>query len=226
MFRPIAATTAAVAALLLALSALAPAAGAQSQTRPNIVFVMTDDQTVESLRVMSKLRLGVQAEGATFNTAVSSFPLCCPSRATQLTGQYSHNNGVTHNVEPFGGYIGLNYENTLPRWLQNAGYRTVFLGRFLNGYGTQNSDVTEVPAGWSDWHAMVDPSTFDLSAWEMNDNGVIGKRPDAEHPGEFQTDFLGRRAAELISREREVRPALLPAPLVRLAALEPPPGLR
>ena len=193
-------STAFLAALLLGLTALAPAAGAQGQTRPNIVFVMTDDQTDESLRVMNNVRLGLQAEGATFAQSISSFPLCCPSRATQLTGQYSHNNGVTHNVEPFGGYTALDYSNTLPAWLQTSGYRTVFLGRFLNGYGTQNTDITEVPAGWDDWHAMVDPSTFDLSNWQMNDNGAISNQPDAAHPGEFQTDYLGRRASDLIAQ--------------------------
>ncbi|MBA2793886.1 MAG: sulfatase-like hydrolase/transferase, partial [Thermoleophilaceae bacterium] len=196
MLRPI--TTILFAALLLGLGALAPPAGAQGQTRPNIVFVMTDDQTAESMRVMTKVRAVLEGEGANFAQSVTSFPLCCPSRATQLTGQYSHNNGVTHNVEPFGGYVGLDYRNTLPAWLQSSGYRTVFLGRFLNGYGTQNTDVTEVPAGWDDWHAMVDPSTFDLSAWKMNDNGAISSQP-AQNPGEFQTDYLGRRASELIT---------------------------
>ena len=199
MLRTLATATTLLGVLLLGLVFFAQPAAAQGQTRPNIVFVMTDDQTVESLRVMTNLKLGLQAEGTTFAKTISSFPLCCPSRATQLTGQYSHNNGVTHNVEPFGGYVGLNYTNTLPAWLQSSGYRTLFLGRFLNGYGTQNTDDTEVPAGWDDWHAMVDPSTFDLSAWQMNDNGVLSNQPGATNPGEFQTDYLGRRASELIA---------------------------
>ena len=162
--------------VLLALApvlALAWATPAHAQQRPNIVVVMTDDQTVESTRVMSNLRLGLMAEGTTFDQAVTGFPLCCPSRATYLTGQYAHNHGVKHNVPPFGGYQALNGANTLPVWLRDAGYRTIHLGRYLNGYGTQNTDITEIPSGWTDWHSMVDPSTFDLSNWTMNDQGTI-----------------------------------------------------
>ena len=85
---------------------------------------MTDDQTVESLRVMSKLRGAVIDQGTNFTRAISTFPLCCPSRATYLTGQYSHNNGVIHNAGAFGGYARLDNTNTLPVWLQRAGYRT------------------------------------------------------------------------------------------------------
>jgi len=196
--------------VLLALApvlALAWATPAHAQQRPNIVVVMTDDQTVESTRVMSNLRLGLMAEGTTFDQAVTGFPLCCPSRATYLTGQYAHNHGVKHNVPPFGGYQALNGANTLPVWLRDAGYRTIHLGRYLNGYGTQNTDITEIPPGWTDWHSMVDPSTFDLSNWTMNDQGAISNQPDGAHPGEHQTDFLGRRASELIA---EAAPAEQP----------------
>ena len=66
-----------------------------------------------------------------------SYPLCCPSRATYLTGQYAHNHGVIHNAGPFGGYARLDHTNTLPVWLQQAGYRTIHVGRYLNGYGTR-----------------------------------------------------------------------------------------
>ena len=191
--------SAVLAAVLLALAGVvaAPVAEAQAQARPNIVFIMTDDQTVGSLNVMHNVRTRIKAEGTEFPQTISSFPLCCPSRATYLTGQYPHNHGVKHNIPPFGGYIGLDHTNTLPIWLQNAGYRTIHLGRYLNGYGTQNPDITDIPPGWNEWHSMVDPSTFDLTSWQMNDNGVISWQP-SERPGEYQTDFLGRRAAELI----------------------------
>ena len=193
-----------LAAALLAVLAIcapalaAPAAQAQAKPRPNIVVIMTDDQTDESLKVMRNVRFGLRARGTIFSQAIVSFPLCCPSRATYLTGQYSHNNGVTHNVPPFGGYVGLDHSNTLPVWLQSAGYRTIHLGRYLNGYGTQNPDVTEVPPGWDEWHSTVDPYTFDLSSWKMNDNGVINNQPTSARPGEHQNDFMGRRGAELI----------------------------
>ncbi len=197
MTAPIRVPVLAALALALVLAWAAPAAA--QQQRPNIVVVLTDDQTLESVRVMNNLRLGLMAEGTTFEQAVTGFPLCCPSRATYLTGQYAQNHGVKHNVPPFGGYQALDGANTLPVWLRDAGYRTIHLGRYLNGYGTQNTDITEIPPGWTDWHSMVDPSTFDLSNWQMNDDGVISNQPDAANPGEHQTDFLGRRASELIA---------------------------
>src|SRR5215210_6879482 len=114
---------------LLTLAFLAAAAPARAQdARPNVLFVMTDDQTVESLRVMTKVQGGLAAQGTKFTQAITTYPLCCPSRATFLTGQYSHNHGVIHNAGPFGGYIRLNNFNTLPVWLQRAGYRTIHVG--------------------------------------------------------------------------------------------------
>ena len=184
--------------LPVAPAAGAPARGAQVDARPNIVVIMTDDQTDKSMKVMRNLNNGVRRRGTTFTQAISTYPLCCPSRATYLTGQYSHNHGVLHNAGPFGGYVRLDNTNTLPVWLQQFGYRTIHLGRYLNGYGTQNPDITEIPPGWTDWHSTVDPTTFNYTSWRMNENGVLSDKPDLEHPGEFQTDFLGRRAAELI----------------------------
>ena len=160
---------------------------------------MTDDQTVESMKVMSKVKAEIQAPGTTFTNSIVSFPLCCPSRSTYLTGQYAHNHGVINNVPPFGGYVRLDHTNTLPVWLQRSGYRTISVGRYLNGYGTQNPDITEIPPGWSDWIANLDPTTYHYDSWRMNDHGQILELPDPAHPGEHQTDYLGRRAAEMVS---------------------------
>ena len=138
------------ALLLAAAPARAtPVSSAQVDTRPNIVFMMTDDQTAASMKVMRNLSVGMRSQGTTFSQAIVTYPLCCPSRATYLTGQYSHNHGVIHNAGPFGGYVRLDNTNTLPLWLQQAGYRTIHLGRYLNGYGTQNPDITEIPPGWA-----------------------------------------------------------------------------
>jgi N-acetylglucosamine-6-sulfatase len=182
-------------AVLIAVLIAAPAA----QARPNIVFVMTDDQTASSISVQRNVTL-LQTQGATFTQAIATYPLCCPSRATYLSGQYSHNHGVLHNAGPFGGYTRFNHSNALPVWLQQAGYRTMHVGRYLNGYGVQNLDITEVPPGWNDWVSGVGESVFDYSRWQTNENGAIFWRPGAESPGEHQTDFYARRAAELIGQ--------------------------
>jgi hypothetical protein len=101
------------------LPIVAPAAA-----RPNIVVVMTDDQTVESLWVMRKTRALISRRGTMFNNSFLSFPLCCPARATFLLGEYPQNHGVLSNNAPRSGYDALNYSNTLPLWLREAGYYT------------------------------------------------------------------------------------------------------
>lgn len=186
-----------LALLLVALATLlAPAA---AEAKPNIVFIMTDDQTAPSISVQRNVGL-IQTQGTTFTQTIASYPLCCPSRATYLSGQYSHNHGVIHNAGPFGGYTSFDHSNSLPLWLQSAGYRTMHVGRYLNGYGVQNPDITEIPAGWNDWVSGVGESVFNYESWQTNENGQIFNRPGLDHPDEHQTDFYGRRAAELIDQ--------------------------
>ena len=186
-------------ATLLAAGLLAALAPAAQAAQPNIVFVMTDDQIAPSVAVQRHVKL-LQSRGTTFSQAIATFPLCCPSRATYLSGQYSHNHGTIHNAGPFGGYTSFDHSNALPIWLQEAGYRTMHVGRYLNGYGVQNLDITEIPPGWSDWVSGVGESVFDYEHWQMNENGEILWRPGPDHPNEHQTDFFGRRAAELVAQ--------------------------
>jgi N-acetylglucosamine-6-sulfatase len=185
--------------VLLAVALAALLAPAAAQAKPNIVFIMTDDQTVASTSVQRNVSL-IQGQGTTFTQTISSYPLCCPSRATYLSGQYSHNHGVIHNAGPFGGYTRFDNSNSLPLWLQAAGYRTMHVGRYLNGYGVQNPNLAEVPPGWTDWVSGVGEQVFNFERWQTNENGQIFNRPGADHPGEYQTDFYGRRAAELIDQ--------------------------
>jgi N-acetylglucosamine-6-sulfatase len=155
---------------------------------------MTDDQTAASLPTMHHLNAQLAGEGTRFDQAIASFPLCCPARATHLTGQYAHNHGVLHNNPPFGGFVALDHANTLPVWLQNAGYRTMHVGRYLNGYEARHG----IPTGWTDWHASPHSAAFNYATWKVNENGVLRNYPSADHPGEHQTDFTTRRAVELI----------------------------
>jgi arylsulfatase A-like enzyme len=171
------------------LLALAPAA----QARPNILVLMTDDQTLDSMSVMPKTRELIGERGATFARSFVSYALCCPSRATLYTGQYAHNHGVLSNMPPSGGYTRLDTSNWLPLWLQAAGYRTMHVGKFLNGYG-RLSPPTEVPPGFNDWHGTVDPSTYSFYGYTVNENGVL-----RTYPGLYSTDFFAQRADELIA---------------------------
>src|SRR6185312_5990196 len=88
--------------------------------RPNVVVIMSDDQTVEEMRVMPQTRSLIGSAGMTFRNSAVTYSLCCPSRATFLTGQYPHNHHVRSNGGTDGGFEKLDHTNTLPVWLQRA----------------------------------------------------------------------------------------------------------
>ena len=157
--RAILAATLALLALSASLASSATSEIQQTQTRPNIVVLMTDDQTVESMRVMTNVNTLLAARGTTFTNSFASYPLCCPSRATYITGQYGHNHTIMGNAAPSGGYDKLapTNSNTLTAWLRTAGYHTVHVGKYLNGYG--RARPTEIPAGWAEGYGSTDTTT-------------------------------------------------------------------
>ena len=192
--------------LAAVLSAAGEARPEQASSRPNIVVVMTDDQTVESLRVMGNVRTLLANQGVSFDNSFASFPLCCPSRATFLTGQYGHNHRVMGNAPPNGGYDRLDHSNTLPVWLQRAGYATVHVGKYLNGYGRVRQ--TEVPAGWTEWYGSIDPSTYQFYNYTLNENGRLVRY--GATPAEYQADVYTRKAVDIITRHAaDPRPLFL-----------------
>jgi arylsulfatase A-like enzyme len=136
-----------------------------------------------------------------------SYSLCCPSRTTFLTGQYSHNHGVTWNFAPFGGYYRfkqLGQKNTLPVWLQHAGYTTGLIGKYLNEYGEKNP--REIPPGWDDWQGSVDPSTYQAYGYTINDNGHLVHY--GHRARDYQTDVYATRAERFI-KENSGKPFFL-----------------
>lgn len=79
-------------ALIIFLVACFGAVGAPQQ--PNIIVIMTDDQNdVGDMSVMRHTLRALASEGVTFTNSFTNFPLCCPSRASFLTGQAAHNHG-------------------------------------------------------------------------------------------------------------------------------------
>ena len=96
---------------------------------------MTDDQTVADLEVMPRVQRLLAAAGVTFDRSYVSYPVCCPSRATYLSGQYAHNHHVLGLYPPTGGYGRFDAREALPVWLERAGYHTVHIGKYMNGYG-------------------------------------------------------------------------------------------
>jgi arylsulfatase A-like enzyme len=206
------------------LSSAAGQTDGRKNGRPNILVIMTDDQTVESMRVMAGAQAELAGAGTTFARAFVSNPLCCPSRATLYTGQYTHNHGVIGNRPPKGGYGRLDKSEWLPVWLQRAGYHTVHIGKFMNRYG-QDSPPTEVPPGWNEWYTSVDPSTYDFTNYQLNENGVVRTY------SEYSTDAYSTRAVDAV---RRLAPSEQPfflsvaflAPPLRLAARDGRSGRR
>ncbi len=188
-----------VAAMALLGGAVAPPAMAAAA--PNIVVFMTDDQNVAALRVMTSVRTLLAQQGVTYANNFVSYPLCCPSRATYLTGQYPHNHGVMGNSLPDGGYYKLRGGETLPVWLSRAGYQTAHIGKYLNGYGTQ--DPLEVPPGWGEWYGATDPSTYRMWGYTLNENGVLRTygQDNVEDPALYQTDVYRAKAVNYINRK-------------------------
>jgi len=113
---------------------------------PNVVVIMTDDQNVDSLPVMRKLNSYPGGKWTKFANAYVNDSICCPARATFLSGQYSHHTGVTDNDR---GNV-FDDTNTLATWLHDAGYRTALFGRYLNGYPWARGRGY-VPPGWDLW---------------------------------------------------------------------------
>lgn len=188
-----------VAALVATASLGACTSGEFLDLRPNVVVIMTDDQTVESMRVMPNVRALLAEHGVTFTNSFASYPLCCPSRATLLTGQYAHNHGVLGNEPPNGGYGALDRERTtLPAALQDAGYSTIHIGKYLNRYGL--ADPTRVPPAWDDWHGLVGDSVYEYVGFTMNHNGTV--RHQLPEQG-YQTDVLTDLATKAIRRESD-----------------------
>jgi arylsulfatase A-like enzyme len=139
--------------MIVAGPPLAPSAPAvdRGAPRPDVVLIVTDDQRAGTLSLMPGFRRRVERRGVSFGSAFVSNPSCCPSRATILTGTYSHTNGVWKNHGPFGGVDAFDPTSTLATWLDDAGYRTGLFGKYLNAY----VDAGSVPPGWDEWFAFL-----------------------------------------------------------------------
>ncbi|MFI5042738.1 MAG: sulfatase, partial [Acidimicrobiales bacterium] len=169
----------------------------------SIVFVLTDDLDMQSMPYMPKTLNLIASQGVTFTNSFVATSLCAPSRATILTGQYAHNHGMMQNVAPRGGYDKFYGEgreaSTIATWLKAAGYRTILLGKYLNGYPSGSPGY--IPPGWDDWHA--DFSNDDGSEtgdnyynYYLNDNGVVTWH--AQDPSDYLTDVIASRSLDAL----------------------------
>lgn len=188
---------------------------------PNIVLFLLDDLSNDAFNTLldggwlPNIQSSLVQSGVRFDNDFVTNPVCCPSRATFLTGQYSHNHGVlnNHTLNPFEGGISWpgwfpadgqpgKESATVAAWLQAAGYRTGYIGKYLNGYGTAApagvaDPATYVPPGWSSWEALVEPSTYRVWDYDINENGTLKHYGTA--PEDYQTDVLSGLATRFAS---------------------------
>jgi arylsulfatase A-like enzyme len=199
------------AALLTAVLGLVlsgpPVPADAAKPRPNVLIVMSDDQTAASMEQMPQIRSRIGDRGATFPDNFTNWPLCCPSRATYLTGQYVINHQVRGNAPgpvddpdfPVGGYRKfrlLHGNNNLATWMQDAGYYTAHVGKYLNGYALSEAP-TEVPDGWTKWYTAAS-QTQTVYDYELNENGTLV--PYGHDVPDFKGDVITDKAVDFISQ--------------------------
>lgn len=158
--------------------------------QPNIVLITSDDQTRLELKWMPQTRQLLGRAGVTFNNMIAPHPNCCPARAQILTGQYAHNNGVRTNSPPWGGHEGFDPRTALPVWLQEAGYRTGFIGKYMHGYDETDS----IEPGWDEWKPIVG-TLSDYRSFLQYDNGRLVQFAETD----YYTDVVGQQSADLVA---------------------------
>ena len=179
-----------------------------SAQRPNLLVIETDDMRWDDLRWMPSVRRLIQRRGLSFENSFAPYPLCCPSRSSFLSGQYTHTHHVYTPLEPYG-FAAFQDQHSLATVLQGAGYRTALVGKYLNGYGEQElrsgrPSLHYVPPGWDQWYAGSD------HLWDFDDPHFGGGTYSYDHlvqnvngevrsfPGRYSTDVLAEQTRTVI----------------------------
>jgi arylsulfatase A-like enzyme len=193
----------AAAALLLAFPAAAGTATVPTSrhagARPlNVVLILSDDERSDGTTVMKNVQHLLADHGMTFTDYHVTTSLCGPSRASILTGQYSHHTGVLDNFGPHS-FPAFRQSSDLGVWLHQAGYETALVGKYVNAY-TDAYVRHSVPPGWDDWQVMDSIPMEAYYNYSINDNGRLvhyGRRPS-----DYSTSVLTHKAVQFIHRAR------------------------
>ncbi len=170
---------------------------------PNIVLILTDDQDVQlgTLDYMPNVKNLLASQGTSFNNFLVPLSLCCPSRTTILRGQYPHNSGLLTNALPDGGFERAYIDNleasTVATLLHGAGYRTVLLGKYLNGY-PDSASATYIPPGWDEWYSPGAGNPYSEYNYSLNENGKLV--PYNAAATDYLTDVIYGKATDFIQR--------------------------
>jgi N-acetylglucosamine-6-sulfatase len=170
-------------------------------TRPSVVVILTDDQRFDTLWAMPQVHNLLAEHGVTFKNAFVTNSFCCPSRATILTGNFSHTTGIYGNVPPHGGAPDFRKygddKSTIATWLQADGYDTALFGKYLNDY-----HGPYIPPGWTHWDAFnYGFRYYGFESFTNNHDLCPGGRTpchvDYGH-NEYSTTVFGEAAAQFI----------------------------
>ncbi|MFI6792569.1 sulfatase [Nonomuraea sp. NPDC050383] len=190
--------------LAAAPAALLPSASAQARaSKPNIVMVLADDLETGTLPYFPNITRLVR-EGATFDRHFVTNSWCCPSRSSILRSQYVHSHGVWTNTPPEGGFDKFHTtdleRSTVGVWMQQAGYRTGLMGKYLNHYPGGSAEETFVPPGWNEWDVPV-RRLYEEYGYRLNENGSTVDYGWAED--DYLSDVLARKASSFVTASAE-----------------------
>jgi len=163
---------------------------ADTDSRPNVIVFFTDDMRLDEMKYMPKTRKLIGQQGATFDRWYSNNPLCCPFRASALDGRYTHNNRVLGNTpETNGGVQNFDDTKTIAPHLQQEGYKTAYIGKYLNGYNLAGEG--NIPPGWDEWFVPI-RNIYSYYDTVMNHNG------DTKEKAEYVTDVYAEETNNTI----------------------------
>ncbi len=168
---------------------------ATDSKRPNVLMITADDAAPGDLKYMPHVQQLLVDQGVTFSDAIAPTPICVPARASLLTGQYTHNHKAYTIFGQGGGFTSFDSARTLPTWLRAAGYHTMFVGKYLNGYGDTPASELHVEPGWSQWYPTVGGSTYNFLHPIMNMNG---KR--LVHYNEYNSTLFSDKSNALLAQ--------------------------
>ena len=161
---------------------------------PNIVLILSDDQRWDTLWGMPTVEEALASNGVTFANSFVVNPLCCPSRASLLTGRYSHSTGVYLNRPPHGGFTSFDDRHTLATALHAAGYETGLFGKYLNDYGSRPAEAGYIPPGWDRWSVFLGgPRYYD---YRLAENGTV--HTFGHRISDYSTAVLAREAVQFV----------------------------
>ena len=192
----------AVAAIAAGIAGGEPARGQadDSQSRPNIVVVMTDDQTQASLAKLPTVTSQLAARGTTFANNFTNWPLCCPSRVDLLHGpvrpqpRRPRQHAARRRLRQL-----RRLRARCPCGCSSAGYRTIHIGKYLNGYGDANTDPAVRPARLGrvvrGAPATAPQRVYD---YQLNQNGSLVSHGTSR--ADFKQDVFTDLAVEAINR--------------------------